>query len=73
MKALTNDEDPYWNPLKRTFTGFQLAGNESETPFGKLMQFVKQDRNTQNVIALFNYLKRFAPATINANSTSFHT
>jgi hypothetical protein len=24
-------------------------------------QFVKQERNTQNAIALLNYLKRFAP------------
>jgi hypothetical protein len=24
-------------------------------------QFVKQERNTQNAIALFNYLKRIAP------------
>jgi hypothetical protein len=25
------------------------------------MQFVKQERNTQNAIALLNYLKRIAP------------
>jgi hypothetical protein len=34
------------------------------------IQFVKQERNTQNVIALLNYRKR--NATINAKNTSFH-
>ncbi len=35
-------------------------------------QFVKQERNTQNGIALFNYLKHICAATINANNESFH-
>jgi hypothetical protein len=34
------------------------------------IQFVKQERNTQNAIALLNYLKR--NATINAKNASFH-
>jgi hypothetical protein len=35
-------------------------------------QFVKQECNTQNVIALLNYLKRICAATINAKNASFH-
>ncbi len=32
---LTNYADPYWNPVKRAFTGFQLAGYECENPFSE--------------------------------------
>jgi hypothetical protein len=36
------------------------------------MQFVKQERNTQNAIALFNYLKCIVPQQLrNAWNTSF--
>jgi hypothetical protein len=34
-------------------------------------QLVKQERNTQNAITLWNYLKRIAPHTINAQKASF--
>jgi hypothetical protein len=36
------------------------------------MQFVKQEHNTQNPIALLNYLKRIAPQQLMLNA-SFHT